>query len=83
MKTITKDDLIQLKVDFDKYTETAEQAQFPVLLLMETRMNKTFADVNENKLNIDSDEGQAELRAMFRVIGGIINIDTSEYQEDK
>ena len=78
-KEITVQDCDELFAQFMKYTETAEQHEFPKLLMIHTKLQKTMGDIHEaGKLTID----QSEVRAMFRVVLGVIGKDFSEYEEE-
>ena len=68
MKEITKQDCFDLKTKFDKYCETAEQHQFPLLLMVNIKLDQTLDDIKKfNKL-----PSQETCRAMFRVVLKVI-----------
>lgn len=81
MKTVTREDTIELRKNFDKYTETAEQHEFALLLIIDRMMTGTIQKCDESKSWSDP-EMQKELRAMFRVVSDIIRLDASEYKEN-
>jgi len=80
MKTITKEDIKNLRTDFDKYTETAEQYQFPMLAMVDIPFRKTIERIENGTYNIE--ENQKDLRAMFRCVLRVIGKDFSEYVEE-
>jgi hypothetical protein len=74
MKTnITKEDVLNLREELLQYAEKAEQHEFPKILLVHIKIDKTIEqfDMFTNK----------ELNAMFRVVYGIIGKDFSEYKD--
>lgn len=79
MKTITLESVNELKKEFEAYTKTAEQNEFPLLLIIERKMAQTFEVIEKNAGYIE--ENQSELRAMFRVVLSCMGKDTSEYEE--
>lgn len=80
MKTVTREDTIELRKNFDKYTETAEQHQFALLFMIDRMIAGTIQECDENKSWLDP-EMQKRLRAMFRVVSDIVGLDASEYKE--
>lgn len=76
-KVITVQDCEQLYEKFMKYTETAEQHEFPRLAMIHFRLNKTMAQIHATGTILD----QSDARAMFRVVLKTIGEDTSEYEE--
>lgn len=82
MKTVTREDTIELRKNFDKYTETAEQHEFALLFITDMMMARTIHECDENKSWSDL-EMQKGLRAMFRVVSDIIGLDASEYKENE
>ena len=78
MKIITIKDCYELRRKFLKYSETAEQHEFPMLLYYHIHMNRTIKEYEE----AEGITNQSEARAMFRVILRIIGEDFSEYEED-
>lgn len=79
MKTITLESVNELKKEFEAYTETAEQNEFPLLFIIERKMAQTFEVIEKDASYIE--ENQSELRAMFRVVLSCMGKDTSEYEE--
>lgn len=73
-KNITKEDVIALREEFIKYTETAEQYEFPKLALIGSKLVYTIR--NFERIS-DNDK---EKNAMFRIIYGAIGKDFSEYE---
>ena len=74
MKTnITKEDVLALREDLLQYAETAEQHEFPKILLVNIKIDQSIAQFD--KLS------DKELNAILRVIYGIIGKDFSEYKE--
>lgn len=82
MKTVTREDTIELRKNFDKYTETAEQHEFTLLFTIDRMMTRTIHECDKNKSWSDP-KIQKELRAMFRVVSDIIGLDASEYKENE
>lgn len=77
MKEITVQDCVQLREKFLKYCDTAEQHQFPMLAMINVKLDSTLDVIQkENKVT-----NQKEARAMFRVVLKIIGEDFSEYEE--
>ena len=81
MKTVAREDTIELRKNFDKYTETAEQHEFKLLFIIHRMMTGTIHECDKNKSWSDP-EIQKELRAMFRVVSDIIGLDASEYRQN-
>ena len=76
-KIITVEDCVELKKKFEKYCETAEQHEFPLLLMVQMKLEHDVERiVNEGEV-----EDQKETRAMFRTVLSIIGENTSEYDE--
>lgn len=61
MPEITMDDCKKLHERFKKYTETAEQHEFPILMQLDFRLQHTMATWKD-PIN------QTEAAAMFRVV---------------
>lgn len=78
MKMITVKDCEDLREKFEKYCETAEQHQFPLLLMIDIMMQKTMKEIRVS----GEVENQEEAREMFRVVLMIIGEDSKEYQEE-
>lgn len=77
MKEITVQDCLELKNKFDQYCQTAEQHEFPMLAMVNIKM-----DVTIEKVKADGKvENQKDIRAMFRVVLKLIGQDFSEYIE--
>ena len=77
-KEITVKDCEELVMKFIAYTETAEQHEFPILIVIQTKLYKTMREIHKANAVID----QKEARAMFRVVLKAIGEDASEYRED-
>jgi len=78
-KVITVQDCEELYARFMKYTETAEQHEFPLLFAINTKLNRTMT-----KIRLTGEVGdQSEARAMFRVVLKTIGGDISEYKEEE
>lgn len=77
MREITVQDCKWLEGMFLKYTETAEQHEFPRLAMIHMKLNKTLAHVRA----VGAIEDQKEARAMFRVVLKTIGQDASEFEE--
>ena len=78
MKTITIEDCKELQNKFDSYTDTAEQHEFPILLIVDLKLRHTIEQYEEAGCIDD----QEQARAMFRVVLKIIGKDYSEYEEE-
>lgn len=76
-KEITVQDCDDLHAKFMKYTETAEQHEFPRLAMIHFKLNKTLAQLRASGVIKD----QSEARAMFRVVLKTIGEDASAYEE--
>ena len=78
MKIITVQDCEELKQKFDKYCETAEQHEFPILAIINMKMDETMEHIR------DAGEvtNQKDIRAMFRVVLRAIGEDPTEYEEE-
>ena len=78
-KTITVQDCLVLQDRFSKYTESAEQHQFPMLFMIDIMMQKTVDKI----LKQGSVQNQKDTRAMFRSVLRVIGEDYSEYEEQE
>ncbi|MBR5862168.1 MAG: hypothetical protein IKZ08_02450 [Bacteroidales bacterium] len=78
-KVITVQDCTDLYAQFMKYTETAEQHEFPRLAMVHMMLNRTIAHLNA----VGTVENQKDARAMFRVVLKTIGKDASEYEEEE
>jgi hypothetical protein len=78
-KEITIQDCEWLDGMFLKYTETAEQYEFPRLAMVHFKLKKTMAEIRASGVIKD----QSEARAMFRVVLKTIGQDASEFEEVK
>lgn len=76
-KEITVQDCDELYDKFKKYTETAEQHEFPRLAMINFKLNATLPQLRASGVVKD----QREARAMFRVVLKTIGEDASEYEE--
>lgn len=77
MKEITVQDCLKLKKNFDKYCKTAEQHEFPMLMIVNIKMDTTIEKVKaDGKV-----KNQKDIRAMFRVVLKLTGQDFSEYIE--
>lgn len=77
-KEITVQDCEELHSKFLKYTETAEQHEFPRLAMVHFKLDKTLAQLRASAVITD----QSEARAMFRVVLKTIGEDASAYEEE-
>ena len=77
MKTITIEDCRNLKNKFEQYCETAEQYEFVLLVILQTKLDKTLETI-EKDVEI---KDQKEIRAMFRTILRIIGENVDDYVE--
>jgi hypothetical protein len=71
---ITKEDVIALREEFIKYTETAEQHEFPKLAFINLKLDytiKAFERISDN---------DKEKNTMFRIVYRVIGKDFSEYE---
>lgn len=73
MKQIEEKDLIYIIDKFKKYTETAEQHEFPLLAMIEFAIQRT------NITEIVDDQENA--KAMYRSIAKVIGEDYSAFEE--
>jgi len=64
MKHITRKDCEKLMIEFNKYCNTAEQHEFPLLFKIQTMMEYTLAHYDRTSQN--------ELNTMFRVVNKVI-----------
>jgi hypothetical protein len=78
-KEITVQDCEELVKRFIEYTETAEQHEFPILIIIQTKLYRTMHEIHKAREVTD----QKEARAMFRVVLKAIGEDASEYEEDR
>lgn len=58
-------------------TDTAEQSQYGLLLLIDTKLKRFLNTIKSAGKVVD----QAEARAMFRTVLRVIGEDCSEYEE--
>ena len=77
MKTITIEDCRNLKNKFERYCETAEQYEFVLLVILQTKLDKTLETIEKDGEIKD----QKEIRAMFRTILRIIGENGDDYAE--
>ena len=77
MKTITIEDCRNLKNKFERYCETAEQYEFVLLVILQTKLDKTLETIEKDGEIKD----QKEIRAMFRTILRIIGENVDDYVE--
>lgn len=77
MKEITVQDCLELKNKFDQYCQTAEQHEFPLLAMVNIKMDATIEKVKAD----GRVENQKDIRAMLRVVLKLIGQDFSEYIE--
>ena len=77
MKTITIEDCRNLKNKFEQYCETAEQYEFVLLVILQTKLDKTLETIEKDGEIKD----QKEIRAMFRTILRIIGENVDDYAE--
>ena len=75
MKTITIEDCRNLKNKFERYCETAEQYEFVLLVILQTKLDKTLETIEKDGEIKD----QKEIRAMFRTILRIIGENVDDY----
>lgn len=76
-KIITIDDCRELRKKFEIYCNNAQQHQFPLLLMIDMKMQATLEKIEE----AGAVENQKDMRAMFRVVLKTIGESTEEYQE--
>lgn len=69
---ITKEDVLALREELLKYAETAEQYEFPKIMIIHMKLDKTIEVLDRMTME--------ELNAMFRVVYMIIGKDFSEYK---
>lgn len=77
MKEITIADCQQLRERFLKYCDSAEQHQFPMLAMINVRLNATVEALEK----AGEVQDQKNARAMFRVVLKVMGEDFSEYKE--
>ena len=77
MKIITIEDCRNLKNKFEQYCETAEQYEFVLLVILQTKLDKTLETIEKDREIKD----QKEIRAMFRTILRIIGENVDDYVE--
>lgn len=73
---ITVEDCVILRERFIKYTDTAEQHEFPMLFAIHQMLDATI-----EKIKIHGITDQKDMRAMFRVVLKTIGEDYSAYLE--
>ena len=61
---ITLDECLELQRKFKKYCETAEQHEFPLLMLLDIKMEHTIRNFENTS--------QDELSSMFRVVSQVM-----------
>ena len=75
MKEITHNDILQLRHSFKEYCNTAEQHQFPILLMIDINMQRTLRYYQNPNRAID----QGNMNAMFRAVLKVMGKDYSAY----
>lgn len=78
IKEITLEDVRDLRKQFEKYTETAEQHEFPTLITLDLRMKATLEEYEKAGKVTD----QEDARAMFYVVLQVIGGDYKKYAKD-
>ena len=78
MKEITITDCEQLRTEFEKYLETAEQHEFVKLFVIDTKFSRTLAAYKQKGIVIN----QEDANAMFRVVLGAMGKDFSIYTKE-
>lgn len=78
-KEITIKDCEELQEKFKRYCDTAEQHEFPMLAILNTKMDST---INHIKM-VGKILNQENARAMFRVVLKFIGEDYSMYNEQE
>ena len=78
MADITLDDIKALRKRFEAYTETAEQHEFPMLAIIDGKMQETMMKYEEAGKVTNQKDARAMCRVVSRVIGDSIKpyIDT-------
>lgn len=77
MKTITVDDVLELRDKFDKYCERAEQHQIPILAILQMKFNTTVEHIQM----VGEILNQEDARAMFRAVLQFMGEDAKDYEE--
>lgn len=77
MKDITIQDCEQLYITFCEYCKTAEQHEYPILILIDFKMQQTIEKIKKD----GAITNQSDIRAMFRTVLRITGKDFSEYVE--
>lgn len=77
MKEITVEDCRELRKKFEGYCNIAQQHEFPLLLMIDMKMQATLEKIEE----AGAVEDQGDMRAMFRVVLKTIGESDEEYQE--
>lgn len=75
MLTITREDIWKLRRRFEAYCKTAEQYQFPLLLIIDAKMKRTLRYYSNPDRVVD----QENMNAMFRTVLHVIGEDNSAY----
>ena len=78
MKEITVEDCRELRKKFERYCNNTQQHQFPLLLMIDMKMQATLEKIEE----AGAVENQKDMRAMFRVVLKTIGESDEEYQEE-
>lgn len=76
MKQISIEDCEKLQEEFKDYCKSAEQHEFPKLLMIDLALSQTMSHIQ------DKIENQKDLRAMFRVVLKVMGKDALEYKEE-
>lgn len=70
IKEITLEDVKNLRKQFEKYTQTAEQCEFPLLVTIDMRMQSTMEAYEKAGKVTDQQDARAMFRVVLQVIGG-------------
>lgn len=74
-KIITIEDCLKLQKQLKEYCNSAEQHEFPLLLIADVKLRQSIEEMQK----ADKIEDQNEARAMFRVVLKLMGLNYSEY----
>ena len=80
MKNITREDIVNLRKEFNEFIETANPMLFPLILMADLNFDRVESLIESGEYIIE--DNQYDLRSMFRCILHLMDKDFSEYMDD-
>ena len=80
MKNITREDIVNLRKEFDEFIKTSNPMLFPLILMTDLNFTRVETRIMSGEYVIE--DNQYELRSIFRSILQLMDRDFSEYMDD-